>query len=363
MGEQYLHPWLFSLVMQSIRLKLQQRYKGTTHVMFAVADHFEPNWRTTSYHDEVMRVDTWVNQYPKLARNHKDAEGKFPQYTFFFPAEGYVAAHLKSLAQLCENGFGEVEIHLHHNNDTSDGLKKKIEDYKIQLESHGLLSKDSAGKIRYGFIHGNWALNNSRRDGKWCGVNNELQILKDTGCYADFSLPSAPSDTQTRKINSIYYAKDNPLKRKSHNWGVDVEIGKEPSGDLMLIQGPLTLNWSRRKWQIFPTIENGEISNIRYPSQSRVDAWIKKGISVKGAPNFIFIKVHTHGCMDKNMEVLLGKPFDEMLSYMERKYNDGKNYVLHYVTTREMFNIIKAIESRQFIDFQHARDFLLKPIR
>ena len=36
-------------------------------------------------------------------------------------------------------------------------------------------------------------------DGRWCGLNNELILLRDLGCYADFTLPSAPSrpsDTQ-----------------------------------------------------------------------------------------------------------------------------------------------------------------------
>ena len=70
-------------------------------------------------------------------------------------------------------------------------------------ERHGLLSRDRyTGEVGYGFIHGNWALDNSRPDGRMCGVDNELDVLRETGCYADFTLPSAPSPTQTRKINS-----------------------------------------------------------------------------------------------------------------------------------------------------------------
>ena len=76
---------------------------------------------------------------------------------------------------------------------------------------HGLLACDRrTGRPAYGFIHGNWALDNSRPDGRWCGVNNELDVLRETGCYADFTFPSAPSPTQPRKINSIYYAVDDP---------------------------------------------------------------------------------------------------------------------------------------------------------
>ena len=50
-------------------------------------------------------------------------------------------------------------------------------------------------------------------------------MLRVAGCYADFTLPSAPSETQTRKINSLYYAVDDPAAPKSHDTGVDVAVG------------------------------------------------------------------------------------------------------------------------------------------
>ena len=56
---------------------------------------------------------------------------------------------------------------------------------------HGLLRRHR-GKLAFGFIHGNWALDNARPDGRWCGLNNEITLLRDLGCYADFTLPAAP---------------------------------------------------------------------------------------------------------------------------------------------------------------------------
>lgn len=91
----------------------------------------------------------------------------------------------------------------------------------------------------YGFIHGNWALGNSRPDGRCCGVNNELNVLRETGCYADFTLPSFPSPTQTRKINSIYYAVNRPERPKAHDTGRDVGTGPPPEKGL---RGP-SLSW------------------------------------------------------------------------------------------------------------------------
>jgi hypothetical protein len=34
-----------------------------------------------------------------------------------------------------------------------------------------------------------------------------------------------------------------------------------------------------------------------------------------------------------------------MHTYLEQRYNDGSDYVLHYVTAREMYNIAKAAEA------------------
>ncbi|MCK4810107.1 MAG: hypothetical protein KAS99_04130 [Candidatus Omnitrophica bacterium] len=334
--------------------------ESPTHIMFCMVDHFEPRWNNPSYDTEVKRVDKWVNDFPKIASEFKDNSGRPFQYTFFYPEEEYRKEHIDKLKRISESGFGEIEIHLHHHNDTGEGLKRKVESFKENLSKHGLLSKDNEGNIRYGFIHGNWALDNSRGDDKWCGVNNELIILKETGCYADFTLPSAPDVSQTRKINSIYYAKDDPCKPKSHNDGVDVKVGGKPSGDLMIIQGPLALNWKRRKWGILPRIENGEISYSNNPIEDRIDLWIKQGIHVKGRPGWIFVKVYTHGTQEHNWDTLLGDPMRKMLSYLDEKYNDGMQYKLHYVTAREMYNTIKAAEDGMDGDPSKYRDYILK---
>ena len=104
--------------------------------------------------------------------------------------------------------------------------RRSLDFKELLADRHGLLSRDRrTGELAYGFIHGNWALDNSRPDGRWCGVNNELDVLRETGCYADFTLPSAPSPTQTRKINSLYYAVDDPAAPRSHDTGVDVGDG------------------------------------------------------------------------------------------------------------------------------------------
>jgi len=336
---------------------------GPIHVMFCFVDHFEPAWGKVDLATQRARVDRWCRDYRALAAMHRDADGRMPQHTFFYPEEEYLEEHLDKIAALCAEGYGEIEIHLHHDNDNEANFRQTIERFNNLLhERHGALPRDPAtGQLRFGFIHGNWSLDNSRADGRWCGINNELILLRELGCYADFTLPSAPSDTQTKTSNAIYYATDDPLRPKSHDSGVPVRVGGAPSGDLMIVQGPLGLNWRERKFGVLPRIENADVRRGCPPTPERVDAWVKTGIHVEGRPEWVFVKVHTHGTQERDMDTLLGDAAQRMHQHLERAYNDGKRYVLHYVTARETYNIIKAAEAGHRGDPHAFRDFLLPP--
>lgn len=364
--------WFFSYLKGRFS---QQKTNKPKHVMFCFVDHYEPQWgMTTGISDtripvtdpklieqEYSRVDRWCVDYPAVASKHTDADGIHPQHGFFYPEEEYRYDHLAKIADLCAKGFGEIEVHLHHHDDTEENMTKTLLDFTETLHNeHGAFTRNKeTGLLNYSFIHGNWSLCNSRSDGQYCGINNELIILKETGCYADYTYPSAPSDTQPKKINSIYYAKDKPGQPRSHETGVDVKVNGEESGDLMIIQGPLGLNLKNRKKGIFPQIENGDIRGNFAPTNDRVDLWVNAGVQVKDKPEWTFVKVHTHGTQEDDMDCLLGKPFDEMCTYLEAKYNDGENYILHYVSPREMYNIIKAAEAGKEGGPNEYRDFVL----
>ena len=356
-----VHIWLNSYIFQKIKMIIRKsKTNKPIHIMFCVVDHFEPRVGMVSVEKEIERVDNWIEKYSMTIKNHKDYESNKPKYTFFYPIDEYTSQAVEKIVEFCKKGFGEIEVHLHHDKDTSDSLKKKLEYAKQIFFEHGVLSKDKyTQQIKYGFIHGNWALCNSRRDGKWCGVNNELKVLSETGCYADFTLPSAPSETQTKKINSIYYAKGISNRPKSHNTGVDVESGCEYDGELMIVQGPLALNFKKRKFGIIPSIENSEITLNNPPTKNRVDLWVDQKISVKGRPEWIFLKIHTHGANNNNLKKEFFLNLDKMFSYLEDKYNDGVNYKLHYVTAREMFNIIKAAEAGENGEPGQYKDYKL----
>lgn len=335
------------------------------HLLLCIADHFEPRRANASPACAQERVTHWVRQYPALFGGFRDSDGRPPRHTFFFPIEQYDATHLESLAGLCRRGFGEVEIHLHHDRDNAANLRRNLEQFKQLLaERHGLLSRHRiSGEIAYGFVHGDWALDNSLADGRCCGVNNELDVLRETGCYADFTLPSAPSSTQTRKINSIYYAKDDPNRPKSHDWGVDVGTSDDAHPDsLMLIQGPLLLDVKRRR------IENGCLQASQPPDMHRLDLWLKANMRVPGRPDWRFVKLHTHGATEANQKLLLGESMLEFHRGLQRRSGADRQFHFHYVTAREMYNLAKAAEAgyagtvAEALDYELVFNLLSRPI-
>lgn len=348
--------WIGSYLRNALRPT--PRVRGTRHVLFCFVDHFEPQWHRPTQDVADERVRRWCTEYPAMAAKFKDADGVHPQHCFFFPEEEYQKPHLNDLMTMCKAGFGEVEVHLHHDNDTESGLRDKLQSFCGTLRGHGALPLRE-GKPTFAFIHGNWCLDNSHPQGKHCGVNNEIQVLAEEGCYADFTLPAAPDPSQTSTINSIYYAKDDPEKPKSQDRGIPVKVGREASGDLMLIQGPLLLNWHNRKWGIFPRIENSDIRANQPPLPTRVDDWVKAHIHVEGRPEWIFVKIHTHGTQEPDIDTLLGQPVHDMFAYLGKAYNDGERYSLHYVTAREMYNIAKAAEAGHSGNPNDYRDFEL----
>ncbi|MFV0443586.1 MAG: hypothetical protein ACK5Q5_08445 [Planctomycetaceae bacterium] len=328
-------------------------------VFLAICDHYEPECYGASRETARARVARWVDEYPRAFHHFRDVNGRAPQHTFFFPQDEYRPEYLDELKKLCDAGFGDVDVHLHHHNDTPDRLRDKLEEFRETLAvRHGLLREDPrTGRIVYGFIHGNWALCNSRPDGHCCGVDQELTVLMETGCYADFTFPSAPSDTQPSTINSIYYARDIPGQSKSHDQGIRARVGNDgPADHLLMIQGPLSLNWKNRKWGVAPTIENADITGRNPPTMGRFQQWLRSGVHVAGKPEWVFIKLHTHGCKDANTGMLFGQPMQDFHAGLAEWHRRNPQYRYHYVTAWEMAQLVRAAERGEAIES------VLKPV-
>src|SRR5262249_51349982 len=112
----------------------------------------------------------------------------------------------------------------------------------------------------------------------------------------------------------------------------------------MLIQGPLLLDWQHRKWGLFPRLENACLQSSQLPSLRRLLLWLRARVQVPARPDWYFVKLHCHGAESDGQETLLGPHMvrfhEELAEYAARH----PNFHFHYVTAREMYNLVKAAE-------------------
>jgi hypothetical protein len=354
-------PWARSAAQRRIAGALSlSGDRGLRHLLFCFCDHYEPEWGQPGAAIGEARVRAWQTGYPRLCAGFRDAHGRPPQHTFFFPGEEYRPAYLERLSELCAHGLSEVELHLHHDRDSAPALREKIQMYLGLLGDHGHFSRPGGGALRYGFIHGNWALANAYGDGKDCGVSDELMLLHETGCYADFTFPSAPHPTQPRIVNQIYWPAGDLSRARAYDGPAEpARVGRRHRDRLLLIQGPLAL--CRRPGRPAVRIEAAAVTAADPPSEARVHAWVGQGIGVIGRPEWVFVKVHTHGAPEKQAEALLGPAGHALHTALLRHYNDGTRWALHYVTARELYNIACAAMDGASGDPGRYRDHELPP--
>jgi hypothetical protein len=333
-----LHLWMGGWIRDRAYKATLPRVRGDRHVLFAVCDHFEPLHGGATREVGIARVKAWREGLPRLACGFRDATGRRPRHTFFFPGEEYDPDFVEPLAQLVEAGFAECEVHLHHDGDTRATLRHKLERTLGVLGEHGVLAR-SPGGFAWSFIHGNWSLANARPDLRWCGVDDELNLLFELGCYADFTFPCAPDPCQPPVVNAIYYPRDDG-HRRAHDHAERVSVGSPRRNRVLLLQGPLAL--ARRPAPARALrIEAAALSESDPPTSARLATWIDQWVHVDGRPEWTFVKVHTHGAPEKNARVLLGEPMAALHGALA-DFATRSGTRVHYVSAREMYNVARA---------------------
>lgn len=335
------------------------RGSGPRHLLFAFCDHYEPLWGGATHEVGAARVRFWRERYARLADGFRDADGRPPRHSFFFPGEQYDPAWLETLATLTRDGYGEVELHLHHDNDTAASLRRDLANYVELFAGHGHLARDRSGRPRYAFIHGNWSLSNARPDGRYCGVDEELPLLHETGCYADFTFPSAPDACQPSVVNRIFWPIGDLTKRRAYERAEHARVGATYDDRVLMVTGPLSL--ARRPGSLAVRIESSAVTARDPATRVRVRTWAEQAIHVAGRPEWIFVKVHTHGAPEEQARSLLGEAGRVMHAALRDEYNDGVEWALHYVTAREMYNVAIAATRGLEGDPSTYRDHVLPP--
>jgi hypothetical protein len=320
------------------RLRKSKERKRPARAWVAIADHYEPLGMGASVESALGRVARWRDRWPRIADDApRDAAWQRPQYSFFYPQEEYRRALLDGIAEIVRLGIGDVEVHLHHENEQRDSFIQKVTEYCRRLTGdHGLLRQQD-GRTVFGFIHGNWALDNSRPDGRWCGLKGEIALLRDLGCYADFTMPSLPSATQGRVVNQIYWCTNHPDNLpKSYDHGIEATVGGGRQGDLLMITGPVGLRFGGR---LLPRLETGEIAGYDLPTPSRVRQWFDLAPVIG---DDLFLKLYTHGAQEKNLNPLLGEGLSNLFRWLAEEA-DRRGIEIHWATAWQMYQAAYAL--------------------
>lgn len=362
-------PWLARYPMSRAKSFLERTAFDKKHVIITVANHFEPAWAENSvlaHKEQIKRLKAYHKQARSIGDAVRDIDGTKFRHTNFYPAEQYHPEILDIMAEMQAEDLGEVEVHLHHGveqPDKAENLKATLEGFRDTLaERHKCLSRmDGRDTPMYAFVHGNLALANSC-GGRFCGVDNEMEILRDTGCYADFTLPSAPDESQVAIINQIYECGlplDQPVP---HRLGRRVSANNKQPALPLIFTGPLVFNWTRRiKGLPVPRIDDGALTANQPLDDARFRRWLSANITVAGRTDWIFIKLYCHGFFDGDQSACIGDDARRFFGdLMERSVKE--NFDVHFATAREAFNMVSAATDGIDGDPGSFRDYKLRTI-
>lgn len=363
-------PWLVRYPFTRINNLFSTSSDKPKHLIFTVANHFEPSWSEKGLADldtQKRRLDKYYKLARKIGESVRDTDGVKFSHTNFYPAEQYNYDILEKLAQMQSEQLGEVEVHLHHGvekPDTSENTRRVLTEFRdVLAEEHKCLSRfHGQGTPKYAFVHGNLALANSA-EGHFCGVDDEMQILQETGCYVDMTLPSAPDISQVPMINKIYECALPLHEKVPHRKGISVKAGKPIEKLPLIFTGPLTLNWTQRTKNLpFPRLDDGALAANQALNDERLKRWISTDITVKNRPEWIFIKLYCHGFFPQDQDFCIGEKARIFFSdLMEKSAKNGK-YKVHFASAREAFNMVSAAIDEKKGSPGKYRDYLLKPI-
>ena len=90
----------------------------------------------------------------------------------------------------------------------------------------------------------------------------------------------------------------------------------------------------------------------------RLNRWVKADVTVKGRPEWVFVKLYCHGFFDYDQEACIGEGAKRFFSEIIENGEKTGNYQVHFATAREAFNmVLAAIDGQTGIpnDFRNYR--------
>ena len=282
----------------------------------------------------------------------RDSDGRPPRHTFFYPVEEYEPEYLDALAGLCRAGLRRgrgppAPRRRHGRRPAADAAASSR---TTLADRHGLLSRDRADRrarpTASSTATGPWTTP-ARTAGGAASTTSWTSCAR-PGCYADFTLPSAPSPTQTPQDQQHLLRGRRPAPARSRTTpGRDV--GDGPARPTAAAADPGAAACSTggsRKWGLLPRIENGCLQGSQPPTHRAARrSGCGRASRSRPGPTGSSSSCTPTAADEANQPVLLGEPmvrFHEALADRPRR---DPHFHFHYVTAREMYNLARAAEA------------------
>lgn len=319
--------------------------RGHGHLLFAPCwNHWEPLWKGAS--DEQGDGAACAPR-PRAIRSSRGVPARRrrapPAPLVLLPGEQYRPAWLNTLADLARQGLGEVELHLHHAATTPRACAATSSSSR-PTRSTGHLSRDPdrAPALR---LHpqATGPLANARKDERTGRVDEAIPLLFDTGCYADFTFPAAPDESQPNIVNQMYWPVGDLAKTARLRAG-RARVGEVKRNRVLVIEARSA---SRREGKDPNLIENSSIS-AREPGTdgNACGAGSRRTSTSRGGPTGCSSRCTPHGAPDAQGASLLAR--EGAASPRARPLQRRRGVGVRYLSAREMFNVaVAAMEGRE----------------
>ncbi|MGH9908264.1 MAG: hypothetical protein ACRD8U_22085, partial [Pyrinomonadaceae bacterium] len=149
---------------------------------------------------------------------------------------------------------------------------------------------------------------------------------------------------------------------RPHRSGPGLKVGSQPSYPL-IFTGPLVFDWSRRVWGLpIPRIEDGALAQ-NYPlTLDRFQRWRGAHIGVAGRPEWVFIKLYSHGFFEWDQDAMIGEQMRSFMGEVMEFADRSGNLKIHFATAREAFNMVMAAVDGRTGNPHKYRDYKLREI-
>ncbi len=293
------------------------------------------------------QIEQVMDSMTRIAKNHVDYTGRNFRFTFACPVYNWNESEMTRLKDWCATDLGEIELLMPSDYPGTDSLRWLLE--KTVL---------FPGRSRFAIIRqaGQPSNSRTRRDTK-----AELILLRDFGCYADLSFPDPASSLQPLRINSITSVSHQADSDNPYDDAIPIKSGTVSFGDLFVIDGPTIIDWANWNDLFSPTVDFGRLSYNSPPDTARIDRWIRANVHVDGQPNWVFVKLILSDDFLTDSSLNLLNSYDQVLDCLERRFVDGDEFRLHYVTAHEMYNIARAAEAGKIGSAANYVDYKLTP--